>query len=178
MKKIVILVTSLLASNHLLASEDKHIISSSSLILMPSLNGNLERSTHYSHGSAAHYSAVRYSKVIKKNNIKKILLQPDVMSKIENIIENHFDNDHIKSKCDQLQITYNELFCIDDIRVEKKCYSIDFIIHFYSKNGHTHSPYCFYLAEDGSCAYRVEPYFKTEKIENLNWLEQLLNLIK
>lgn len=80
MKRIIIIAVSLLTSNQLLVAKSKQLIDYNNLILMSSLN---EKSGHYSHGSAAHYSAVRYSKIIKKNDIKKVVLHPDTVSKIK-----------------------------------------------------------------------------------------------
>jgi len=177
MKRIIIIAVSLLTSNQLLVAKSKQLIDYNNLILMPSLN---EKSGHYSHGSAAHYSAVRYSKIIKKNDIKKVVLHPDTVSKIKNIIVEHFRNDtYIRCECSILQINYTELLSIDDIKVKKRCYSVKFTIQFYNKRDvHTHSTYCIYLTENGSHFYKVEPFFQTGTMENLNWLGKILDLIK
>lgn len=126
MKRIIIIAVSLLTSNQLLMTKSKQLINYNNLILMPSLH---EKSGHYSHGSAAHYSAVRYYKTIKKNDIKKTVLHPNTLSKMKNIIEEHFSNDTFaRCECSIPQINYIELFSINDIKVKKNCYSVKFTI--------------------------------------------------
>lgn len=177
MKRIVVIALSLLASYQLLVAKSRQLTIYNNLILTPSIN---EKPEHFSHGSAAHYSAVRYTKIIKKNDIKKIVLHPDTVSKIKSIIEEYFINDtYIRCECSIPQINYTELCSIDNIKVNKNCYSVKFTINYYDKWGvHTHDSYCFYLTENGSHFYRVDPFFKTGSMEKLNWLVKILNLIK
>lgn len=45
-----------------------------------------ERSRHYSHGSAHHYSAVTYAKTIKSNFIKQISMSESELLKMDEVL--------------------------------------------------------------------------------------------
>lgn len=87
MKRLAVLVASLLALNQLLISKSKNLNECCGLVLTSFQNVSSKNQHHYSHGSASHYSAVQYVKKINKNDISKIILKPDIISDIQKLIE-------------------------------------------------------------------------------------------
>lgn len=87
MKRIAVLVASLMALNQLSISKSKDLNRCCGLILTSYLNICSKNQHHYSHGSASHYSAVQYVKKIDKNDINRIILKPEIISNIKKLIE-------------------------------------------------------------------------------------------
>ncbi|WP_373782661.1 hypothetical protein [Bacteroides heparinolyticus] len=179
MKKVIVLLASIIPFQ-LLVSKNRQSDTNKGLILNESPICLHKSLTHYSHGSAAHYSAVRYTKAIKKNDIKEVVLNADSISKIKEIIEQHFKGDnYVKCQCSTIKIIDTELLAIDETEVRKRCYSVKFLIEFYDKNDiHTHCYRHYYLAKDGSLYYMSEPFFRTGNIKDSNWIQQILDVIK
>lgn len=179
MRRIVVLAVSLLTSIQLSMSKSKQLNDSHDLVLIPS--AGLRNTTHFSHGSASHYSSVQYVKKTNKNDIKKIVFDIDVISKMKEIIEKRFEthSSYKRCECGGIQVIYTYLLSIDDITINKKCYSIRFLLEYYTDNDmHGHDYYHYYLTEDGSLYYRGEPFFLKGNMEKNNWLKQILHLIK
>lgn len=181
MRRIVVLAVYLLTSIQLSMSKSKQINDSHDLVLMPSYGAGFRKTAHSSHGSASHYSSVQYIKKTNKNDIKKIAFDIDVISEMKEIIEKRFKthSSYNRCECGGIQVIYTYLLSIDDITINKKCYSIKFLLEYYTDNDmHGHDYYHYYLTEDGSLYYRVEPFFLKGNMEKIDWLKQILHLIK
>ena len=179
MKRIVILFASLFALNQLLLSKNRNLNRACGLILTSSQNISSKDQYHYSHGSASHYSAVQYVKSINKNDINRIVLKPEIIYNIKKLIEKKFVASYERCECGEIQIVYTNLLSINATAINKKCYSLRFLLQYYTKNGiHGHDYYHFYLTENRDIYYRIEPYYKIGNIENTDWLKQLLYWIK
>ena len=129
MKRIVVLVASLLALNQLLKSKSKNSDGCYGLVLTSSQNVSSKNQHHYSHGSASHYSAVQYVKKINKNDINRIILKPNVITNIKKLIEQEFEAPHGSYKrcvCSGIQVVYTNLLSINNTAINKKCYSLSF----------------------------------------------------
>lgn len=139
-----------------------------------------ERSRHYSHGSAHHYSAVTYAKTIKSNFIKQISKSESELLKMDEVLSlEHMPSDGRRiAKCRISQISYVDLLSINDIEINKRCYMISYLSEYLSESSHSHTYCTFYFVEDGTTYYRTQPYVKSGEINELKWATQILELIK
>ena len=115
MKRLAVLVASLLALNQLLISKSKNLNECCGLVLTSFQNVSSKNQHHYSHGSASHYSAVQYVKKINKNDISKIILKPDIISDIQKLIEKKYEASYERCECSEVQVVYTNLLSINDI---------------------------------------------------------------
>jgi uncharacterized protein (UPF0371 family) len=179
MKRIAVLVASLMALNQLLISKSKDLNRCCGLILTSSQNVSSKNQHHYSHGSASHYSAVQYVKKIDKNDINRIILKPEIISNIKKLIEKKFVASYERCECSDIQVVYTNLLSINTTAINKKCYSLKFLLQYYTENGiHGHGYYHFYLTENSDTYYKIEPHYLKGNIENADWLKQILYWIK
>ena len=112
MKRLVVLVASLLTLNQLLISKSKNVNECCRLVLTSFQNVSSKNQHHYSHGSASHYSAVQYAKKINKNDINKIILKPDIISNIQRLIEEKYEASYERCECSEIEIVYTHLLSI------------------------------------------------------------------
>lgn len=179
MKRLVVLVASLLTLNQLLISKSKNVNECCRLVLTSFQNVSSKNQHHYSHGSASHYSAVQYAKKINKNDINKIILKPDIISNIQRLIEEKYESSYERCECSEIEIVYTHLLSINDTAINKKCYSINFLLQYYTEGGiHGHDYYHFYLTENDNLYYRIEPFYQKGNIEKVDWLKQIRYWIK
>lgn len=179
MKRIVVLATSLLALNQTLTSKNKNLNRSCGLVLTYSQNISSKNQHHYSHSSASHYSAIQYVKNIDKNDINRIILKPVIISNIKKLIEKNFGASYERCECSEIQVVYTNLLSINATAINKKCYSLRFLLQYYTENGiHGHDYYHFYLNESSDTYYKIEPYYIKGNIENVDWLKQIRYWIK
>ena len=179
MKRLVVLVASLLTLNQLLISKSKNVNECCRLVLTSFQNVSSKNQHHYSHGSASHYSAVQYAKKINKNDINKIILKPDIISNIQRLIEKKYEASYERCECSEIEIVYTHLLSINDTAINKKCYSIKFLLQYYTEGGiHGHDYYHFYLTENDNLYYRIEPFYQKGNIEKVDWLKQIRYWIK
>jgi hypothetical protein len=151
----------------------------SNLYLDSASSSEVMRRQHYSHTSAHHYSAITYVKSVRSNLIKDISKSEKELQKINEVLSlGHMPSDGRKARCSVSQISYVELFSINELEINKRCYMINFISEYVSRDSHSHTYRSYYITEDGTTYYKTQPFMGSGEIKELEWGKQILELIK